>query len=355
MSITIGVDYHKRTSSYCILDGSGNRIKRCTIDNNKAAIKNLLSAYKEPISLAMEATRSWSLYYDFVTAYVDEFKLGHPKKMKVISQCETKNDTHDAQAIAEMSFHRYLPQAHVSSVAIRDIRDIVRYRGALVQQRRSIKNLVHSLIDRNIWIDEQPKSFKDLFCQRGMKWLETIELKPKQRFILDDLLASYRSIVKNMENVEGYISTLHDELPLMKFIRTVPGFRSGGINATVVLSEISDINRFQKVTSFVRYAGLVPREHSSAGKIIRGRLVKEANMHLRTALIESTLAAIRMDNGLKTYYKSVKKRSGSSAAVIATTRKLATALYFVLKEQRSYMPHHFVDPSVAICLSSSNS
>jgi hypothetical protein len=49
MSITISLDYHQRTSSYCLRDDSGNMIKRSTIDNNKYTVKNLLSSYKEPI------------------------------------------------------------------------------------------------------------------------------------------------------------------------------------------------------------------------------------------------------------------------------------------------------------------
>jgi transposase len=127
------------------------------------------------------------LCYDFVKEHREAFKLGHPAKMKVISHCETKNDNHDAAAIAEMSIHGYLPPAHVSSVAMRDIRAVVRYRGALVQQGRSIENPVHSRIDPNIWIDEQPKRFKDLFCQRGLKWIETVWFKPTQRFTTESI------------------------------------------------------------------------------------------------------------------------------------------------------------------------
>ena len=346
MSITMGVDYHKRTSSYQVLDKEGAKIKRCTLPNEKEVIKNFLLSYNEPICLAMEATRSWSLYYDFVKPYVKEFELGHPKKMKALSESEIKNDKHDAQVIAELSYMGYLPKAHVSSSSIRDIRDVVRYRGALVEQRRSIKNIIHALVDRNVWLEDRPKSFKNMFCQRGIKWLGTLTLQPKQRFILSDLLQSYENLNKMINNIEGYINTFHDELPLMQYLRTVPGFRTGGINTIVLLSEISDIGRFKKAKGFVRYAGLIPREHSSAGKISRGRLVKEANMHLRTAIIESTLAAIRVDKGLQAYYKSVKIRSGSSAAIIASARKLATAIYFVLKEQRAYFPYV---PPVAAC------
>lgn len=354
MSITIGVDYHKKTSTYCVLDEHGKRIYRSTLPNEKEAISQFLGKYPEPKQLAMEATRNWSLYYDFVKEHINEFQLGHPKKMKAITESETKNDKHDAQVIAELSHMGFLPRAHVSSPYIRDVRDMVRYRGKLVDHRRTIKNQVHSLIDRNVWLEDRPKQFKDLFCQRGMEWLKTVQLQPKQRFILDDLLLSYAQTNELIDRVEGYLSTFVDEFALMHYLRTTPGFRKGGINAIVVLAEISDLNRFHKAKGLVRYAGLIPREHSSAGKISHGRLVKDANMHLRTAFIECTLAAIRVDKGMKAYYKSVKERAGSSAAIIATARKLATAVFHVLKEQRPYRPHEFQQSLVAACHSSSS-
>jgi len=115
-----------------------------------------------------------------------------------------------------------------------------------------------------------------------------------------------------------------------------------------VLVEASEITRFHKARGFAHYAGLVPREYSSGDKHRTGRLVKGANMHLRTALIESTLAAIRADQGLKAYYKQVKARQGSGPAIVATARKLSYAVYSVLKEQRAYRPEP-IRPPAAVC------
>ncbi len=72
-------------------------------------------------------------------------------------------------------------------------------------------------------------------------------------------------------------------------------------------------------------------------------------MHLRTALIEATLAAIRADKGLKTYYKKVKLSRGSGPAIIATARKLASAIYWVLKDQRAYVHENDINPPAAAC------
>jgi len=350
--ITIGVDFHKCFSSYKVLDKNGNSIKKRKIENDPDIIKEFLLSIHGPKQLAMEATRSWGLYYDCVKEHVDKFYLGHPKKMKAITESETKNDPNDANMIARLTHSGFLPKAHVSSVTIRELRSLVRYRGSLVNQRRSTRNQVHALIDRNVWPCHKPKSFKNVFCKRGLLWLKELSLPERERFILDQCLANFEALNKQIAVVEKYIQVQDHDLPGLKYLRTVPGFFTSVVNAYVVLVEASDITRFRKAKGFAYYAGLVPREYSSGDKHKTGRLVKGANMHLRTAIIESTLSAIRTDKGLRAYYKQVKSRRGSGPAIIATARKLSYAIYHVLKEQRPYRFEKVQSP-VATCHSSS--
>ncbi len=189
-----------------------------------------------------------------------------------------------------------------------------------------MRHQVHILIDRNLWPNERPQNFKNVFCKRGLRWLVTLELTSRERFILNQCLENYYQLNDRIQELELFIQTQTLEVPGLKYLRTVPGFTLSKINAFVVLLETDDVHRFAKARRFTHYAGLIPREHTSAEKHRTGRLVKGANMFLRTAFIESTLAAIRMDKGLKQYYKSVKARAGSSTAIIATARKLAYAV-----------------------------
>jgi transposase len=346
--ITIGVDFHKKTSSYRFLDEKGIPIKRCKLPNDPDVIKRLLSSLPGEKQLAMEATRSWGLFYECVKDHVDHFYLGHPKKMKAITNSETKNDNTDADAIAKLTYSGFLPKAHVSSIDIRQLRSLVRYRSYLVNQRRSVRNQVHSIIDRNVWPCHKPASFKNIFCKRGRQWLDQLSLPERERFILDQCLQKFDHLNKEIQNVETYIKSQEHELPGVKYLKTVPGFRTSVVNLYCVLVETSDIKRFRKAKGFAYYAGFIPRERSSGEKKTMGRLVKGSNMHLRTAIIESTLSAIRVDKGLQSYYKQVKARRGSGAAIISTARKLSYAIYHVLKEQREYKQHEFEIP-VAAC------
>ena len=133
--VTIGVDFHKKTSSYYVLDETGQKLKSSKLENTHDNIRNFIQGLPGPRQLALEATRNWGLYYDTVHDLVDEFHLGHPKKMKAITESETKNDSTDAETIAKLLRANFLPKAHVSSLTTRQLRSLLRFRHFLATQR----------------------------------------------------------------------------------------------------------------------------------------------------------------------------------------------------------------------------
>ncbi len=348
---TIGVDFHKRTSTFQVLNEQGEPVKRRKIENNTQTLREFIGSVPGPKRLAMEATRSWGLFYETTNDLVDQFCLGHPKKMVALTTAEIKNDNNDAMMIARLAHMGLLPKAYVSSLPMRELKGSLRLRGFLVNQRRGIRNQIQGLIDRNVWPSDRPASFKSPFCKKGLLWLSSLKLSEKERFILDESLNIFKELNDNIDNIDRFLQSQSVDVPGLAYLRSVPGFKSGGINAYRVLIEISDIARFNNSRGLLFYAGLIPREHSSGDKQRKGRLVKNANLNLRTALIESTFAAIRQDKALKSFYKTAKERSGSGAAIIATARKLACAIYYALKEQKKDDPTYLV-PSATACHSS---
>ena len=90
--ITIGVDFHKRTSTYQVLNEQGQPLKRCKLENDTETIRDFIRSFTQPKRLAMEATRSWGLFYETTKDLVEQFHLGHPKKMVALTAAEIKND-----------------------------------------------------------------------------------------------------------------------------------------------------------------------------------------------------------------------------------------------------------------------
>jgi len=337
--ITIGTDFHKRTTTYHVRDQHGQHLKCCKLENRPEVIAEFLQTIQGPKCLAMEATRNWGLFYQTVKGHVDQFLLGHPRKMKQITESETKYDRKDAELISQMVYTGFFPKAYVPNRDIQQMRSLLRFRHALVTQRASISNQVQILIDRNLWPCERPQSFKNLFCRRGISWLKSLSLPVRERFILDRSLQLYETLSQQISALESFVENQSIDHPDLPYLRRIPGFQKSRVNTYVVLFEIADISRFRKAKHFVHYAGLIPSEHSSGDKHFKGRLVKAANHLLRTALIESTFAALRVDQGLKKYYQSVKDRAGSGAAVVACARKLSFAVYYVLKNKMNYQPY----------------
>ncbi len=344
--ITIGVDYHKRTSTFNVVDHQGTVTMKRKIVNSRDSIRDLISSIDGPKRIAIEATRSWDLFYDNVHDLADEFCLGHPRKIKALCDSNTKNDKTDASNIAWLAHKDILPKVFIAPQELRQLRYLYRFRIFLVNQRRSIRNHIHSLLDRNIWPVDRPASFKNIFCKRGRAWLESLKLPDNDWFILQRSLDCFDNISSQITQIEAALRNSNASIPGLDLLRTVPGFKQG-INAYCVLLEIGDIARFRKATGLAHYAGLIPREYSSGDKVRFGRLIKQANMTLRTAMIESTFAALRSDPALRTYYKSVKDRSGSGAAVVATARKLCKSIHAVLKERKPYRSQMF--PPATAC------
>ena len=337
--LTIGVDFSKRTSVYSVWDATGHRLQRCKLDNEPQVMRQFFQSLPaEPIQLAMEATRNWGLYYETVRGYVDHFYLAHPVKMKAITHSETKNDANDADLIARLTQSGFLPKAHISSLGTRQLRSLLRFRTFLVHQRTAVRNQVQTLIDRNVWPVQRPASFKNPFSRRGLAWLQALSLPERERFILTQCLATYTHVTHRITAIEREVERQAVDLPGLPYLRTVPGFHKSRVHLYTVLLEIDDIQRFQKARNLAHYAGLIPREHSSGDTHRTGALVKQANKHLRTALLESVFGAMLADRGLRAYYQSVKDRRGSGPAIIATTRKLSYAVYHVLKDQTAYRP-----------------
>lgn len=350
--VTIGVDFHKRTSTYSVLNEQGQKVMNKKVVNSADNIRGFISSFPEPKTIAMESTRSWPLFYETVKDLTSDFRLGHSLKIKAIAYSEIKHDRIDADILAKLAHNNFFPQVFVPGVSIRDLRSVTRLRHFLANQRRSIRNQVQAVIDNNVWPADRPGSFKNIFCKRGRAWLAALPLPERPRFIINECLKNFDALSAQISDIEYFLQQQEFDIPGLRYLRSTPGFQFSRVNAYIVLVEIGDIQRFRKANGLLHYAGLIPREYSSGDNRHMGRLIKQANMHLRTALIESTLAAIRADKGLKAYYKSVKAHSGSGPAIIATARKLCKAVFYVLKEQRLYKPEEMFHPPVAACHSS---
>jgi len=351
--ITIGGDIHLKTSTFCVLNEQGQRLARQKVLNDPDTIKSFIVSFPGEKQFSIEATYNWQVFYELLKDAVDEFHLLHPKKLQAIIQSQAKSDNADADMLAELTWRGRLPEAYTSCAETRQFRHLLRARVKVAQQIASVKNQIHALINANIFYSQRPKNFKDLFCKRGLIYLQTVALPEKDRFLVDELLAEIQQLEKTKAQLQTYIEQAEFHTEDMELLSTVSGLKKSKLLKYIVASEIDNLARFRNARALVAYAGLIPRERSSGEKIRKGALRSDSNTFLRWALIEASLGAILSDKGLKAYYQDVRKRHNPSAARVACARKLLTAVYYVLRDRRPYysaeqLPAASRAPSIAV-------
>jgi transposase len=117
-------------------------------------------------------------------------------------------------------------------------------------------------------------------------------------------------------------------------LQTVPGI--GPILALVLLYEIHDIRRFDRVQQFVSYCRLVKCAHESAGKQTTGKGNKIGNAHLKWAFGEASLLMLRELPAAKSFVARLEKQHGKAKAISILSARLGRTVYWMLKRKEAF-------------------
>lgn len=113
-------------------------------------------------------------------------------------------------------------------------------------------------------------------------------------------------------------------------LETVPGI--GQTLATVILLEVSPIDRFASPGNFASYARCVASEHTSNGKKKGEGNTRNGNQYLSWAFVEAANFAQRYCAEARRFYERKKARTNATVARKALAHKLARACFHILKE-----------------------
>lgn len=292
--------------------------------------------------------------------------LAHPKYVKAIRG--KKTDNKDAQWIADLFKHDLVAGSFMPPLAIRQLRDLMRYRAKLTSFMSSEKNrLQNCLTVSNIQLGNV---LSDTFGKSSMKIIDKILENPLDTtFDLESLV--HGSLLKKLPELElavdGFI-TLEQagKLKIIKqhyedlterrsdlekiilslsvpyaeelnLILTVPSFKSI-FSAITVVSEIgANMDVFPTAKHLCSWAGLTPTNNESAGKKKSVRISK-AGCYIKPLLVQCATAVVKSEKHpeIRNRYLKLKKRRGHKRAIIAIARILLTAIYMILQKKEPY-------------------
>jgi transposase len=327
-----GIDAHKRYSVFTCMNERGKVSRHGRIANDPQGIAHMLG---EPrcigeAQVVLEATGCWPHLYDLLEGQGVKVVLAHPQRVKAIAHARVKTDTIDATTLAHLLRSELIPEAYIPPPEVRQLRELVRARAALVRVRTQLKNLVHGLLTKR---GLRPP-VTDVFGKRGRQWLEGLSLPHPSRGVLQAYLALIDSLSQQIKGLEEEIARRAEADPQARLLKTIPGV--GNYTAMVLLAEIGEVKRFPDHRHLVSYAGLAPRVAASGGRVWTGRITKAGSPLLRWVLTEAAQRVARRPGPLREIYLKQRWRHGIGRATIALARKLLVMAYYVLKRKEAY-------------------
>ncbi len=258
-----------------------------------------------------------------------ELWIGDAAQIRASMVRKQKTDVRDAAHLLELLLSERFPRIWRPTLEERDLRQLVWHRQKLVWMRNAVGNQLHALV-----MGEGVCRKKKLFTKKGRVELEGLQLGRWASHRRQELLRLLDQLQASLQELDHAVAEQAGQNPAAVLLMTHPGV--GPVTSLAFVLTLGPVERFARSKQVVSYLGLNPREHSSGGRQRLGSISKQGSPLMRSLLVEAGHTAARLDRELRQDYQRLKLRRGSGVAKVATARKLAVRMYWMLRSQANY-------------------
>jgi transposase len=333
--VLIGVDLGKTKCSLVGRDGDGRRVFQRTVMRDK--LEGML-AQQSACVVALEASCGAHHLGRRLQDQGHEVRLLAPDAVRPYVG-KQKNDLRDAEAIAEAATRPHVRPVALKSEEQLDIQFLHRDRERLVSNRGDlIRQLRSMLLERGIRVaqskDKLVQALPDIRAgARG-------ELSAAALRRLDEFLEEWAELDRRIDRLEAEIRDYAKSDRLCVLLMTIPGI--GPITATAMVARMGGAEQYASARAFAAALGLVPRQHTTGGRVALGRITKCGDAHLRKLLVHGARSALRhlakRETALGQWLRGVLQRRHKNIAVVALAAKLARIAWAVMVKREPFRP-----------------
>src|SRR5208282_342242 len=270
---------HSNNLMIGMINQDGMRVAHRKLPCDLNAVEKFLRPYKAQLqSMAVESTFNWYWLVDGLRQRDYPIDLANPARIEQYGGMKHVDDKDDAYHLAELQRLKILPKAHVYDPQLRPVRDLLRRRTMLVQQRTALL-----------------LSFKSLYMRTTGQALDLSEAEK---------------------------------------LLTIPGI--GRILGMTITMEVGDIQRFKTDGDFASYCRTVDARRLSNGKVKADNNQKCGNKYLAWAFVEAANFARRFDEPSRRWYDRKAAKTSKIIATKALACKLAKASWHVMSGPCDY-------------------
>jgi len=331
MKTYCGIDLHSNNNVVVVIDENDHILLEQTLSNHLGVILDTLSKIRESIDgIAVESTYNWYWLVDGLQEAGYKLHLVNTAAIKQYEGLKYSDDKRDAFHLAHLLRLGILPTGYIYPKQERAIRDLLRKRLQLVQQRTAQILSIQNQVTRNTGRQLKANEVKKLT-------ISTVKNRIKDKNIQQAILSNVaimNVLTSKIEVLEKQVLeqvTIKDEFQKLLQITGI-----GPIIALTIMLETGDINRFNKVGNYSSYCRCVNSKRFSNGKQKGQGNRKNGNKYLAWAYMEAANYAIRFNEKARQFYQRKIAKTKRVVALKALAHKLARACYYVLKNNEDF-------------------
>ncbi len=335
----IGMDLHRRQSTYCVVDDAGKVTARGRVESTQEGWSSLLKRWpREEIGLAVETgTLTW-MAVDCARELGIEPVVVDARQFKLVASSKKKSDRRDAFHLAD-ALRAGLAQrctVTVPSARARSGRGVLQARSTVVKQCTVLRNAACGLL-RSIGIQVSARRFAS--DAHWGKVLAENQIPHFMRKALEIHRSTWRALEAARKEFNDLVEAELLQWPEAARLKEIAGY--GDVVTLAVASSIDDPHRFREEKQVASYAGMVPTVRDSGDSTWRGGITHQGRVLLRVAMVQAAHAAFhskKLSPALRRWALRLLMRKGRQVAAVALGRRLLLLGYKLMRTGEVYDP-----------------
>jgi len=327
--IIVGCDFHPSFQQIAMLDTETGATEEHKLMHTSGEAEGFYRKLASPAIVGIETVGNDQWFVELLQKLGHEVCVGDAAQIRASYVRRQKTDRRDAKHILQLLVEGRFPRIWIPDAEMRDHRQLLMHRHKLVQIRTRVKNELQHLM-----LNQGMQKKQKLWSTEGRAALASLPLQPWTDRRRKDLLNLLTMLDAQLESLNDAVTRVAKEYPGVRLLMSQPGV--GAVTALAFVLTLGDVHRFPCGKQVASYLGLIPREHSSGGKQRMSGISKQGNRLLRFLLVEAANIAVRFDPELRKEYLHRCHQKHFTVAKVATARKLAIRMYWMLRTQTPY-------------------
>jgi transposase len=339
--LILALDLGLSKSAVCLFDTHTNRVRHDTCPTQPEQLQALFEQQRPDLvvveicplaATVYDLARSLGLGIIVADTTQDAWRWRNVKR---------KTDRDDALKLARLAALDQLNPVHMPTPQMRQWRELVEYRAALVGERTRTKNRIRQLM--LVHTGRRLPAGKAGWTRAVLQML-LVQCQPLAHCPADAL---WRGVLRTelehlahteqlVRQVEACLDRLGRADPRVRLVQTLPGV--GPRVAEALVTSLDRAERFTSRRQVAAYAGLTPRRFQSGQMDRTGHISKRGRPLLRKMLTQAAWLAVARDAYFRGLFQRVSRacKDRRKLAIVAVMRQLLVVAWAMLRDGRPY-------------------